>query len=110
MFSKLAVFATLFVALAAATPTPLADGPKCNTGTLQCCDNIQNANSAGVQGILGILNIPVQNVNGQVGVNCNPITVIGALQGTSCKNQPACCDANQLGGILSTGCVPVNIL
>ncbi|KAI0354592.1 fungal hydrophobin [Trametes cingulata] len=110
MFSKLAVFTTLFVALAAATPLPLGDAPKCNTGPIQCCDTPQSASAAQAQGLIGALLAQVlSNGNLNVAANCNSVPIIGATTGTSCRAQPVCCDTIQQGG-LGIGCVPVNVL
>ncbi|KAI0368844.1 hydrophobin [Pilatotrama ljubarskyi] len=111
MFAKLAVFTTLFVALAAATPVPIGDAPKCNTGPIQCCDTPQDAKSASAQGLIGdLLGAALSASNLNVAANCNEVPIIGASLGTSCRAQPVCCDSVQSPGGLGIGCVPVNVL
>ncbi|KAF5310913.1 hypothetical protein D9619_007758 [Psilocybe cf. subviscida] len=111
---KLAALTTLAVAtLAAATPARRNDGGsapsnQCNTGSLQCCNSVQNANSASIAGLLGLLGIVVGTITGQVGVTCSPITVIGA-SGTSCSAQPVCCTNNSFNGVVALGCTPINL-
>ncbi|KAF5310912.1 hypothetical protein D9619_007759 [Psilocybe cf. subviscida] len=108
---KLAAFTTVaaVATLAAATPTG-GSGPsnQCNTGSLQCCNSVQNADSKSIAGLLSLLGIVVGTITGQVGVTCSPITVIGA-SGTSCSAQPVCCTNNSFNGVVALGCTPINL-
>ncbi|KAF5329810.1 hypothetical protein D9619_009336 [Psilocybe cf. subviscida] len=91
---KLAALTTLAVAtLAAATPTGTDPSNQCNTGSLECCNSVQSANSPSIAGLLGLLGIVAGTLTGQVGVTCSPITAIG-LGGSSCSAQPVCCTNN----------------
>ncbi|CDO73454.1 hypothetical protein BN946_scf185013.g89 [Trametes cinnabarina] len=108
MFAKLAVFATLLVTLAAAKPLHPA-AAQCNTGHIQCCNEVQQSHTAAMQALLGVLDIPFQNVNGEVGLQCNPISVIGGLSGTDCSQHPVCCDNLQNNGVIGVGCVPISL-
>ncbi|KAI0635184.1 fungal hydrophobin-domain-containing protein [Trametes polyzona] len=108
------VAATAFVALAAATAAgataiPRGGDSKCNTGSLSCCNQLYKSDSAEGQWLLGLLNVALGTVTGQVGVNCSPINVIGGLSGTSCKQEPVCCENNAVGTVISLGCVPVSL-
>ncbi|PPQ81176.1 hypothetical protein CVT24_009476 [Panaeolus cyanescens] len=108
------LFFFLFFALplfAGATVLPRTGGDginnSCNTGSLQCCNSVQQAsqiptliNNVGLGAIIGLL--------GQVGVTCTPITVIGT-GGNSCTTQPACCSGNTFNGLITLGCSPINI-
>ncbi|KAF5326971.1 hypothetical protein D9619_004101 [Psilocybe cf. subviscida] len=106
---KLAALTTLaVVTLAAATPTGTAPSNQCNTGSLQCCNSVQAANSKSIAGLLSLLGIVVGSITGQVGVTCSPITVIGA-SGTSCSAQPVCCTNNSFNGVVALGCTPINL-
>ncbi|THV02182.1 fungal hydrophobin [Dendrothele bispora CBS 962.96] len=93
--------------LAAATPLETRQG-QCNTGSIQCCNSVQSANTGLVQGLLGLLGVAVGSVTGQVGVTCSPISVIGA-GGNSCSAQPVCCSNNNFNGVVALGCTPINI-
>ncbi|KAJ3515708.1 hypothetical protein NLJ89_g1590 [Agrocybe chaxingu] len=96
--------------LAAASVLPRTDGPsnQCNTGSLQCCNSVQDASSKGLAGILGLLGVVVGSITGQVGVTCSPISVIG-IGGNSCTAQPVCCTNNSFNGLIALGCTPINI-
>ncbi|KAJ8454038.1 hypothetical protein ONZ51_g13260 [Trametes cubensis] len=62
---------------------------------------------ASSQGLLtGLAGVNVQDLTGLVGVQCSPITVIGG-SGSTCKQQPVCCENNSVGSLVSVGCVPV---
>ncbi|KAK7444490.1 hypothetical protein VKT23_015171 [Stygiomarasmius scandens] len=104
-FKLLAVSA--LATLAAATPLETRQG-QCNTGPIQCCNSVQEANSSGLAGLLGLLGVVLGPITGQVGVTCSPISVIG-VGGNSCSAQPVCCENNSFNGIIALGCTPINI-
>ncbi|KAK7472298.1 sc3 hydrophobin [Stygiomarasmius scandens] len=101
---KLITVAAL-ASLAAATPVRR---DQCNTGSLQCCNSVQSASSPAVAGLLGLLGVVVQDVTAQVGLTCNPISVIG-VGGNSCSAQPVCCENNNFNGAVALGCTPINV-
>jgi len=81
MFSTIAIFiATAFAASAVASP-----GIKnsCNTGPIQCCGNLHAPNSAAATKVIGLLNLVIPNITGDIGAQCDPITVVGAGKGAS---------------------------
>ncbi|KAF8054234.1 hydrophobin-251 [Lyophyllum atratum] len=100
-------------ALLLALPLLAAAGPhggvnQCNTGSVQCCNSVQNADDKSVAGILGFLGVAVQGLTGQVGLTCNPISGIG-IGGNSCASQPVCCTDNSFNGVIALGCSPINV-
>ncbi|KAF8888400.1 fungal hydrophobin-domain-containing protein [Gymnopilus junonius] len=106
MFSKLALFIAAAFA-ASAVAGPITDS--CNTGPVQCCDSLNAPNSSSVADVLGLLGVVVGSLTGQVGLQCTPITGIGAGVGANCASTPVCCDKtfdNQLVGI---NCTPITI-
>ncbi|KAK7054477.1 hypothetical protein VNI00_003675 [Paramarasmius palmivorus] len=105
MYKLFTVAALASLAVATPTGTPAS---QCNTGDIQCCNNVQKAGSAGIAGILALLGVVVQDVNALVGVTCSPITVIGA-GGNSCSAQPVCCTNNSFNGVIALGCTPINL-
>ncbi|EIW74588.1 hydrophobin [Coniophora puteana RWD-64-598 SS2] len=104
--------AIAFAVLIAAKPSRLdsRDGNgQCATGTLSCCNNALSPHDA--QAPLGQLGLGdlLNGIAGQVGVQCNPITGIGAGQGATCTQEPLCCDHDNYNGLISLGCNPVNV-
>ncbi|KAK0225445.1 hydrophobin [Armillaria fumosa] len=77
-------------------------GGKCNTGSAQCCKSVQDS-------ALGLLGIPIGDITANVGLTCDPITIIG-LGTTSCANQPVCCEKNNFNGVVALGCTPLNVV
>ncbi|KAK0225278.1 hydrophobin-251 [Armillaria fumosa] len=111
MFSRiiaLAVLALPLVVVAAPATTTTVTGGSCNTGSFQCCKSVQDPSSSAVQSALGLLNIPIGDVTANVGLTCDPITVIG-LGTTQCANQPVCCENNNFNGVVALGCTPINV-
>ncbi|KAF8635426.1 hypothetical protein AX15_000415 [Amanita polypyramis BW_CC] len=50
---------------------------QCNSGTLQCCNTLQDAHSGTVASLLGPLEAVLGPLTGQVGLNCIPVNVLG---------------------------------
>ena len=48
---------------------------QCNTGSLECCQSVQNSDSSDIAKLLGLLAVIVEGVNIPIGVGCSPITV-----------------------------------
>ncbi|KAF9528322.1 fungal hydrophobin-domain-containing protein [Crepidotus variabilis] len=115
---KLSTLACLITAsFAAATPlvarggsggSPPPPTSQCNTGSIQCCNSVQSANSFAAAGLLALLGIVVQDVTAQVGLTCSPIDVIG-IGSNSCSSQPVCCENNSFNGVVAIGCSPINL-
>ena len=80
MFSKVALFVTAaFAASALATPV-IYDS--CKTGPVQCCGTLHDAGSTGAKDVLaGLVGAVIGAVTAQVGIQCNPVTVIGVGSG-----------------------------
>jgi len=107
MFSKLALIAaTGFAVLAVATPT--GGKGQCATGGQYCCNSIQNSSSPSVLALLGSVG-GTAGANIPVGVTCTPVTVIGAAAGSSCTQQPVCCNGNNFNGVVVVGCTPLSL-
>ncbi|KAF5354823.1 hypothetical protein D9756_005704 [Leucocoprinus leucothites] len=94
-------------AIAAATAIP-RDGGSCNTGPIQCCNQVQAASSQNVNLLQGLLGIVLGPIEGLIGLNCSPLNVLG-VGGNSCSAQPVCCTNNQFNGLINLGCSPINI-
>ncbi|KIK53762.1 hypothetical protein GYMLUDRAFT_925512 [Collybiopsis luxurians FD-317 M1] len=107
---KFAFVTAALATLAVATPTPRGGEPasSCTTGPIQCCQSVQSASSSPVSILLGLLGIVLQDLNVDVGLTCSPITVIG-VGSSGCSAQAVCCQDNSHGGLISIGCVPVQL-
>ncbi|KAK0462558.1 hydrophobin-251 [Desarmillaria tabescens] len=118
MFARISAFSLAILALpllVASSSIPRQEtnttvtGGKCNTGSAQCCKSVQDPKSDAAQNALGLLGIPIGAVTANVGLTCDPITVIG-LGTTSCANQPVCCENNSFNGVVALGCTPLNVV
>ncbi|EIN05030.1 fungal hydrophobin, partial [Punctularia strigosozonata HHB-11173 SS5] len=79
---------------------------QCNTGSIQCCDSVQQATSPDATGLFGLLNIVLTELDVLVGITCSPLSLIG-IGGNSCSASPVCCENNSFGGLISIGCIPI---
>ncbi|KAI6126924.1 hypothetical protein F5141DRAFT_363732 [Pisolithus sp. B1] len=117
MFVKTSVlFTVALAAIATAVPTNLArdggtdlGGGNCNANAL-CCDNVGSYEQ--LQGLLGLLDVGVDALTGNLGIGCIPIQVIALIPDTSCNAQSVCCqgvtsDNLQLIGL---NCDPLKVL
>jgi len=77
VFSTLAVIA----AVAVASPTARHAG-QCNTGEVQCCNQITKGDDPSIAGLLNQVGLVLDDATVAVGVDCNPITGIGAGTGS----------------------------
>ncbi|KAF5350887.1 hypothetical protein D9758_010489 [Tetrapyrgos nigripes] len=99
------VTTTVTVTAPATTVTSVS---QCNTGTINCCNSLERADSSVVGVLLGLLGVVLQGVEGLVGITCSPINILGIGQ-NECASQPVCCENNNFSGIIAIGCVPINI-
>ncbi|KAI0777709.1 fungal hydrophobin-domain-containing protein [Trametes elegans] len=95
---------TVTVTAPASTPSSASS---CSTGPIQCCNQVQSASDPATSILLGLLGIVLDGVDALVGLNCSPITVIGVGSGGNCNANAVCCQNNNVGGLISIGCVPV---
>ncbi|KAI0823839.1 fungal hydrophobin [Trametes gibbosa] len=100
MFARAAAFALALPLLAAAQ--------NCNTGPIQCCNSVESANSAAGAALLSALGVALQDVSAQIGLDCSPLSVVG-VGAAACGAHPVCCENNDVGGLVSVGCVPVEL-
>ncbi|KAI0360658.1 fungal hydrophobin [Trametes cingulata] len=104
MFARVAAFAVLALPVfAAATPVRRGD---CNTGSMQCCNSVHETHENAVSVLLSLLGLDAGNLTGKVGLQCSGISGVGAGQ-DSCQASPVCCENNNVGGLISIGCVPI---
>lgn len=77
MFSKLVLVVASAAALVVAGEVKPTPASQCNTGNLQCCNSVQDANSKSITDELTAIGASVQGLTGQAGLTCSPISVIG---------------------------------
>ncbi|PPR01336.1 hypothetical protein CVT24_006338 [Panaeolus cyanescens] len=105
MFAKLALFtaATMAIFVAAAPGAPGAISNSCNTGPVQCCNQLFEAEDESYEAILSLIGVVPEPLTGPVGLHCSPLSVVGV---SKC---PVCCSGNQFDGLVNVGCSPVSI-
>ena len=69
-------FTALFAIISAAAT--LAMGSQCNVGEVQCCNTITGADDPEAQAVINQVGAVIDDLTVAVGLDCNPITVIGA--------------------------------
>ncbi|KAI0330322.1 fungal hydrophobin [Cubamyces sp. BRFM 1775] len=89
----------------ASTPT----GSSCSTGPVQCCNSVESSNSAAASLLLGLLGIVLGDITGLIGLDCSPINVVGVGSGNACSSNVVCCTNNNVGGLISIGCLPISL-
>ncbi|KAJ3536093.1 hypothetical protein NM688_g6881 [Phlebia brevispora] len=100
------VTTTITVTAPAPTVTTVS---QCNTGSIQCCQQVESASSAAGSLLLGLLGIVLTDLDVLLGLDCSPISIIGVGSGSACSANPVCCENNSLGGLISIGCVPITL-
>ncbi|OJT07043.1 Fruiting body protein SC1 [Trametes pubescens] len=106
MFARVVAFSLLALPVfAAATPAVLRRGD-CNTGSIQCCNSVHETNENAVSVLLSLLGLDAGSLTGSVGLQCSGISGVGAGQ-SSCQASPVCCTNNNVGGLISVGCIPI---
>ncbi|KAI6131022.1 hydrophobin [Pisolithus croceorrhizus] len=107
MFSR--IFVALPFALLVAANAHLEARDQCNTGAIQCCQSLQQADqSASLVQKCG-LTVAEAAAQGLVGVNCSPITVVGTGSGCQASAQTACCKNVYFNGEVNIGCSTINV-
>nr|AGC26951.1 hydrophobin [Polyporus umbellatus] len=109
MFARAAAFSLLALPLLAAATPVARDGGNCSTGSVQCCNSVHDSKETAVSTLLGLLGVSLEGITGSVGLGCSPLSVIGVGSGSSCSSDVVCCQNNNVGGLLSVGCIPVEL-
>ncbi|KAF5392802.1 hypothetical protein D9757_000926 [Collybiopsis confluens] len=94
-------------AYAAKRTTPSGSPGSCSTGPIQCCNTVGTNSNPVISLLLGLLGIVVQDVNALIGATCSP-AILG-IGSAGCAAQAVCCQDNSHGGLISIGCVPVQL-
>ncbi|EKM53921.1 uncharacterized protein PHACADRAFT_97588 [Phanerochaete carnosa HHB-10118-sp] len=108
MFSRLAVFSTLSLALlAAATPANVARWSS-ESSTNACCTSTEPANSAAGEALLSSIGVTLSDLNVLLGLTCSPISLVGVGSGSECSGSTVSCSDGVVNGV-GIGCVPITI-
>ncbi|KAI0777859.1 fungal hydrophobin-domain-containing protein [Irpex lacteus] len=100
---------TKTITVTAPPSTTTISAGNCNTGPIQCCQSTESASSVAGGLLLGLLGIVLSDLNVLLGLNCSPISVIGVGTGGTCNASPVCCQNNAVGGLISIGCIPIEL-
>ncbi|KAJ7053503.1 fungal hydrophobin [Mycena amicta] len=100
MFNKFVALFALFT-LAAAAPSPRADGQQC------CASVISSNDPAAAAAANSLVGVVLAGLNVPVGLSCSPITVIG----NNCGGTTVTCESpvGQFGGVISINCIPITL-
>jgi hypothetical protein len=119
MFFQLSVvILAVSSALAATTPVKRQDVTSCNSGPVQCCNQVQSPESdnyndftsfLGTFGILDSLGLGAQGLSTPIGINCTPLDVAAVGSGGTCNSEPVCCEDVHSSGIIALSCVPITV-
>ncbi|KAF8228375.1 hydrophobin [Tricholoma matsutake] len=109
MFSKITLLIATMVAFVAATPVPGATGGQCNTGSMQCCQQVHQSQTDSHSFLAALVGANVQDVTAAIGTNCDPLSVVGLGSGAQCTQQPVCCTGNSFSGLVVVGCTPISV-
>ncbi|EIW83013.1 fungal hydrophobin [Coniophora puteana RWD-64-598 SS2] len=85
-----------------------ASSGQCNTGSAHCCNSVKQASDKSMTDMLGLVGIVLEDVTGQIGVDCSPLDLLSS-GGGQCNQHPVCCTDNQFNGFINLGCSPINI-
>ncbi|KAG6334986.1 hypothetical protein ID866_4100, partial [Astraeus odoratus] len=86
-----------------AANTHLETRNQCKTGSIQCCNSLQQADQ--VSSLLSEVGVTVAQAadQGLVGVTCTPLTVVGTGTGCAATQQTVCCLNTNFVRLLSRG-------
>ncbi|KAI9461329.1 hydrophobin [Boletus coccyginus] len=96
-----------FVALAHSGPLAGRNPRVCNTGSIQCCQSVQSANSPAATVLAPLLGLAGLLGNGQIGLQCSSLT--GAGSSAQCESNPVCCNDTHYDGLINVGCSPIDL-
>ncbi|TFK42327.1 fungal hydrophobin-domain-containing protein [Crucibulum laeve] len=115
MFSRILTAGLLALPLLSAASPVAAPGKPvdpsyvCNSGSVNCCNQYQQT-SPDLQSTLNGLLGAIVGLGAGVGLNCDPISILG-LGTNSCNQQTVCCSGNTFGGgLINLDCTPINIV
>jgi len=104
LISFIAAFAVASGVAVSANPVARGGGSsQCNTGSVQCCDQLTTGGSPKAIAAAKVVGITV-GADVTVGLNC--VSVVSAVQ---CNNSPVCCQNVYQQGLINVACTPINV-
>ncbi|TFK82504.1 fungal hydrophobin [Polyporus arcularius HHB13444] len=104
MLSSRALILAALPLLAVATAIQGRGGEPSSGAT--CCSTFGESSDPAIASQLGLLGIILNGVDVLVGLDCSPITVIGA---SSCSGTTVTCTDNSKDAAVDIGCVPITL-
>lgn len=98
---------------ATVTTTAAGSGPtsiniaQCDTGSIQCCNSVTDSNSALGQAVTALLGVNATHPKTLMGMNCSPMDSNNTA--AVCDASPICCENNAHGGLISIGCLIIDM-
>ncbi|KAF9495959.1 fungal hydrophobin [Pleurotus eryngii] len=107
MFAQ-SIFVAAIAAVAAASPLAARTDYKCNTGPVQCCNELKSHESSEANIVASLLKLDFGGVTGDFSLQCSPVgSLVGG--GPKCSGQTVCCENTKFNGLVNIGCTPINI-
>ncbi|KIM64864.1 hypothetical protein SCLCIDRAFT_1212961 [Scleroderma citrinum Foug A] len=107
MFSR--VLAVLPLAVLAVANSHLNGRDQCSNGSAQCCQMLTTQQLAQQGYSKDVIAAVAATVQAVAGVQCSPITVIGAGSGCQVNQQAVCCTGDKFNGLVQLGCNNINV-
>ncbi|KAI5899107.1 fungal hydrophobin, partial [Schizophyllum commune H4-8] len=84
---------------------------KCNTGEVQCCNQVTTPKDAAqsdvTAGLIGALIGPITGP--LVGLHCSPLSLVGVGGACQASAQAVCCENVHETGLVNVGCTPIDL-
>ncbi|KAF5381203.1 hypothetical protein D9757_007879 [Collybiopsis confluens] len=97
------VIAALATLAAAGQGGQCEPASSCSTGPIQCCESLTTSTSAPAIAALTLIGLVLGSTAANLGLSCT------SLVGGTCNGQAVCCSDNSHGGVVSVGCIPVQL-
>ncbi|KAL1715789.1 fungal hydrophobin [Schizophyllum commune] len=84
---------------------------KCNTGEVQCCNEVTTPKDAAKNDVTaGLIGALVGPITGPlVGLHCSPLSVVGIGGACQASSQAVCCENVHETGLVNVGCTPIDL-
>ncbi|TIA93832.1 hypothetical protein E3P92_00695 [Wallemia ichthyophaga] len=123
------MFNSALLALAATASLVVADDFKrtdgkgsCNVGDVKVCTGADFVLSLANNSLVNIVKdyqeatgeekdlIGLNDIVGQIGIECSQIPILGVALQDMCKVTPVCCEKVEQNGLINLGCSPLSVI